>query len=761
MLQKTRKAILLCTIALVCACTESSEESPSSDSSGAQGGETAEVKSPTSYALWFDGNDDYLQTTKWLDGTPEEFCLEFWARPDTMNPYYGHVSILAHRAAGNDKFLRYEWIKDTYSFAGAIPENRTIVVQGRASPTRSGWHHVALVGQGSSITLYLDGAEAGQTSSTALSNWSLGHAASFIGGDPTPGTRLRGSFRGMIDEVRIWSKSRSASEILAGMSKSIAPDAPGLTACWNFDEGAGPTARDGSGHGLDATLGSTPGPDANDPLWIRSDCPAGMGAAPASSGHSLWFSGAGGMMRSQPLAGLSGSAKAATVETWARPSAPLRTACIVAVESALNQRDFKLALGPGGSLSVVVRTAAGEKSVETPPAVVRADHWQHVAASIAEAGVTLFVDGKEVMKQSLDAAPVFAGRPLVAGSASGNVEPFAGELDDLRVWSEARTGQQIRETMRKEVPSDAPGLVGYWRFDEGRGQVAVDWSRNAAHGVLGDVVLPDMHDPVWLASDLSVEHSTRGFPGTSADHSGAVFFDGVDDYIQLGNDPSLRLKGPITIEAWVKTASMKAEAPILSKENVSGKQNAYSLLLRNNKPVFRVSDGSSGCCGDQGWFPAEGDNQLVARTWQHVAGVYDGKNISIYLDGVLEDSLQFTQPITDIPFMTKIGTNALVRNGRYVFHGQIDEVRIWNVARKQEDILAGMNVGLKGDEPGLVGYWTFDETGPQGSTTGSLPIVFDRSGWSNHGFLGGKLVDNAQSPRRVESEAPIVPAEAP
>ena len=60
------------------------------------------------------------------------------------------------------------------------------------------------------------------------------------------------------------------------------------------------------------------------------------------------------------------------------------------------------------------------------------------------------------------------------------------------------------------------------------------------------------------------------------------------------------------------------------------------------------------------------------------------------------------------------------------FHGQIDEIRIWNMARTPEEIKATMNRTLVGDEPGLVGYWNFDHDG-----------AGDLSKNSNHGTLHG------------------------
>jgi hypothetical protein len=46
--------------------------------------------------------------------------------------------------------------------------------------------------------------------------------------------------------------------------------------------------------------------------------------------------------------------------------------------------------------------------------------------------------------------------------------------------------------------------------------------------------------------------------------------------------------------------------------------------------------------------------------------------------------------------------------GEY-FHGWLDETRLWNVARSENGIQAGMNAPLTGKEKGLVAYWNFDD----------------------------------------------------
>ena len=62
---------------------------------------------------------------------------------------------------------------------------------------------------------------------------------------------------------------------------------------------------------------------------------------------------------------------------------------------------------------------------------------------------------------------------------------------------------------------------------------------------------------------------------------------------------------------------------------------------------------------------------------------------------------------TTLPF--RIGCSHEEEQGEHAsFAGLIDEVRIWDIARTENQIRSDMNKQLKGDESGLVGYWKFD-----------------------------------------------------
>jgi hypothetical protein len=82
---------------------------------------------------------------------------------------------------------------------------------------------------------------------------------------------------------------------------------------------------------------------------------------------------------------------------------------------------------------------------------------------------------------------------------------FAGEMDEVRVWNTARSEAEIQANRDRRLAGDEPGLVAYWNFDEGEGQVVSDVTTNRNHGRLGSSEAADGNDPVWVpVSDRAV-----------------------------------------------------------------------------------------------------------------------------------------------------------------------------------------------------------------------------------------------------------------
>lgn len=131
--------------------------------------------------------------------------------------------------------------------------------------------------------------------------------------------------------------------------------------------------------------------------------------------------------------------------------------------------------------------------------------------------------------------------------------------------------------------------------------------------------------------------------------------------------------------------------------------------------------------------------------WYHIAVTYDGSQMKLYVNGVLENSRNKSGNIYTYQsdFVLTVASWAASNYGRS-FVGQIDELSIWNVAKTEEEIGSIMNNLLMGYEPGLAAYYRFDVVEDN--------IVRDLSGNSingtNVGINGGDpaLLSNSTAP---------------
>src|SRR6185369_9914552 len=95
--------------------------------------------------------------------------------------------------------------------------------------------------------------------------------------------------------------------------------------------------------------------------------------------------------------------------------------------------------------------------------------------------------------------PTASANPLIVGRTSlTNAQYWTGAIDEVRIWSVMRTAQQIADSYNARLSGSEPGLVAYWRFDEGAGQVLHDSSTNGHDALLGSSAQADGADPTWV-----------------------------------------------------------------------------------------------------------------------------------------------------------------------------------------------------------------------------------------------------------------------
>jgi hypothetical protein len=170
---------------------------------------------------------------------------------------------------------------------------------------------------------------------------------------------------------------------------------------------------------------------------------------------------------------------------------------------------------------------------------------------------------------------------------------------------------------------------------------------------------------------------------------GAINFDGSSSFINAGNSSNFDLKDKITVSARIKVNSFDRDyATVISKGNT-----AWSLQRSANTNVMEF------VCGGVG--TVVGDKNVNDGLWHHIVGVYDGSNLSLYVDGLPDTSKPASGTIGTNTSLVYIGANA-DQPGRN-FNGVIDEVRVY----KKEFTLPDIPV-IGTLTTGLVGYWSMD-----------------------------------------------------
>ena len=151
----------------------------------------------------------------------------------------------------------------------------------------------------------------------------------------------------------------------------------------------------------------------------------------------------------------------------------------------------------------------------------------------------------------------------------------------------------------------------------------------------------------------------------------ALYFYGSSNYVDCGNDTSVRIQGPITLMAWIKPYVLdRIEQKIITKESdaVSG----YVVSLGNNTLAGRAGYDNTG----DGHGRSLASAAIMTLDWQNVAMTYDGSVIRLYRNGVEVASKANTGSTGNPPYHLTLGKrdeyNALF------FYGLMDEIRIYN-----------------------------------------------------------------------------------
>jgi hypothetical protein len=178
-------------------------------------------------------------------------------------------------------------------------------------------------------------------------------------------------------------------------------------------------------------------------------------------------------------------------------------------------------------------------------------------------------------------------------------------------------------------------------------------------------------------------------------------FNGINDYVNMGNISSSMVTSG-TFEAWIKAKTLKS-AGILDADSCGGNSIGLEANGKIYSHIWECWKGNPNSI-------ISSNTTITAGKWYHITRTWTPTTHKIYIDGrVVASVTKDAEAINEGGLLVHIGhrhSNGADR-GQF-FDGQIDKVRVWNVARSQAQIQADMNRQVVGNEAGLLGYWPED-----------------------------------------------------
>jgi outer membrane protein assembly factor BamB len=393
-----------------------------------------------------------------------------------------------------------------------------------------------------------------------------------------------------------------------------------------------------------------------------------------------------------------------TIELWART---LRGGTLVGLTGGAGQQPLlALQVDDTGQLSVVLGGSVALAMGQGTDALDGS--WHHFALARQGGRLSLYLDGILQAAGTPSSTPSIAGVEdlLIGAQSTGAVEGdnFVGQFTELRLWSAARSVAQLRDQMFYRLDAQNT-TVGYWTFEN---QSLDDDSPNrnnqgSLSGSTGYTYSPIIF--LFMPNALVLSGTTP-----------KVSVPGVDAY-RFGT-------GDFTVEAWVNSRSGGPVLSLMAPAQGGNIPAGFALSVDDAGALsFVTSDGTASARAT-----APVDPRFLQGGWVHVAAQRKANVLSLLVDGMHVASAAEPRPLSVNPgegvslVLGGGGSVVATQELRVASTGdtppipptaieytlQLAELRLWSLARPQRELYSGMSSQLHGNEPGLIGYWTFN-----------------------------------------------------
>lgn len=616
-------------------------------------------------ALYFGGVNSFVSVpNKPIFDITSSITLSAWYKKDVGS---GTNKWLVHKATVNTSYSMF--IEGGLKMRIEHPGMQDCAT---TEPSEGVWHHAVSTYDGANMRVYVDGVLKQTCAATGSINISGGGIE--IGSFSSTGY----PFKGVIDEVRIYNRALSASEIstlykagTAVLIKSAVSGKSGLVGYWPMNEGAGTQIDDASGNKNVGTL--------NGPSWVIGKLR-----------NALSFDGVNDYVRTAVLP--LGDLQKLSIAYWLKVPQPTGAQVITMELSSdgnanPNGAFWQLIYGNGSIFSSTLGATAlygagpvhNSKTYPMPSV-----GWHHFVfvydrSKASNQIESVYIDGVSqtltATITSLGAGTYFRNDNLYLMSRGGISFFTGGYMDDLRIYNRVLSqsevsdlyksgGQSVLNASRNNVLTS--GLVGLWSFD-GKD---MNWRTNKALDKSGQ------------GNDGTLSNMSTTSSPTIGKIGQGLRFDGTDDYINLGTPETFNLgAGNFTLCSWFKTTNTEEDI-VANGVGVNGNYLLMSYLGKLRGHIWYSSNSNTI------------DSNVVVNngTWQHGCQVVDSTNISLYINGTLDKSQALVGTKAGIAGTGIIGHRSTAAGAAH-FDGLIDDVRIYNRALSAGEVKQLYNAG--------------------------------------------------------------------
>jgi hypothetical protein len=559
----------------------------------------------------------------------------------------------------------------------------------------NGWNHIAVTfNRTDSLKCYVNGVFAGGKSISA-STGSIGSANTYkIGQDGIGDYAVK--FNGKIDEFRIWNTVRSLTEIRTNLCKKLVGTEPGLITYYRIDEGTGTNINDLSSANNDGTLTN---PAAGN--WVVSE--AALGDASSFLYTNSWagqnissLSASNGDLLVNNITG-----SPAGVHVYRVDAVPSNTTGILGIGS--NQTYYGIYTVNGTSPSYTINYDYSDfpSAVANEANLILFERTNNASAAWSNASAVVSTPTNTITDNNTNRKEIILGG-TTASICNDPSTPTATVINSNNATISWTTGGAGNWNIEYGISGFTPGTGTQVLNTTNNPYTINGLNPNTAYHVYVQDTCGSFGSSNWVGPLSFTTLNNPGLigPGTSLEFGGTK-------YISIGTSSALRPTNAITVEAWMKCYSQSDWMSFLSnaQDNASN-ESGYSMSYYGGKWRFFLM--TENMAGNE-WNGNPGAD-LPLNEWVHVAGTYDGSVIKFYVNGMLIETKNATGNIdwTYAPLDFRLGM-FVDDNETYYYDGQIDEIKVWNIARTQTQIRDFMCKKQTGSESGLIAYYRMDD----------------------------------------------------